>query len=98
MQLDLTTPYTQHDVAQLLASKDDRQSRQLRVSTTGIAYLSDDVGADDLNGVLFQLETWDAGNGYVGHAAAKDQKWVSRIYQVLQDNWPKPISSYIDQF
>lgn len=98
MYLDLNKHYTYSDVANLIASKDDSSSRQLRVSTTGIAYISDEVGADNLDGVLFRLETWDSGNDYVGYAAAADQNWVSNIYDVLKKNWPNPVSSYIDYF
>tara|TARA_R110000850_G_scaffold163581_2_gene288363 strand:+ start:1101 stop:1397 length:297 start_codon:yes stop_codon:yes gene_type:complete len=98
MLLDLNTPYTHDDVAELIASKDDSHDRQLRVSNAGIAYLSDEVGADNLDDVLFRLETWDAGNDYVGHLAAASPEWVSRIYTALQTNWPKPTSAYIDHF
>ncbi|MCC4290638.1 hypothetical protein [Vreelandella aquamarina] len=98
MLLDLNTPYTHDDVAELIASKDDSHDRQLRVSNDGIAYLSDDVGADNLDGVLFRLGTWDAGDSHVGDAAAAHQEWVSRIYNALQKHWPKPASTYIDHF
>ena len=98
MELDLTQTYTIDDVADLIASKDDDKSRQLRVTVGGIAYLSDEVGADNLDGVLFRFETLDAGNDYVGQAAACDQNWVLHIYKALQKNWPQPFSSYIDNF
>ena len=100
MQLDLTQPgaLTSAAVAELLGSKDDSQHRQLRVSMSGIAYLSDEVGASSLDDVLFRFETWDMGNDYVGAAAAQDPEWVEKIRKALEANWPKPSSSYLDSF
>ncbi|GAA3897151.1 hypothetical protein GCM10022228_04870 [Halomonas cibimaris] len=96
--LDLNAPFTESDVAALLGSENDDQDWQLRVSTQGVAYLSKDVGADNLDDVLFRVETWDEGSGYVGEGAADDTEWVKRIYNVLSKNWPEPTSSYIDFF
>lgn len=98
MTLDLNTTYTTRDVAALLASKDDSQGRSLRVDTNGIAYLSDDLGAANTQGVALRFETWDAGMGYVGPAAAQDPEWVARIEKALRANWPNPKSSYLDSF
>lgn len=98
MTLDLNQPFTTQDVASLLGSKDDSQNRQLRVTTAGIASLSDDVGNRNLNGVAFRFETWDRGNGYVGAKAAADPKWVGRIEAALRKNWPIPSDAYIDNF
>lgn len=100
MELDLNTEenLTIENVAKLLASKDDSQDRQLRVTSDGVAYLSDEVGNINTNGLLFRLETWDAGNGYVGAEAAKDEKWVKRIYECLSKQFPTPQSTYIDIF
>ena len=98
MQIDLKDPnaLTMESVAALIASKDDSEHRQIRVSTDGIAYLSDDVGNSNLEGVLFRLETYNEGNGYVGPEAAADEKHVRSVHDDLRDNWPKPKSSYID--
>jgi hypothetical protein len=98
--IDLKDPdaLTLESVAKLLASKDDSQNRQIRVSLDGIAYVSDDVGNQNLNGVYFRLETADAGNGYVGVEAAKDANYVKRIFDVLEKNWPDRSDSYIDFF
>ena len=94
--LDLNKPYTTQDVADLLASKDDSKPRQLRVDTHGIARISDDYAAMNLAGLAFRGETWDAGNGYTGAAAAADAKWVAQVEDMLRANWPNPTSSYID--
>ncbi len=98
MRLDLNQPFTSQDVADLLVSKDDSQHRQLRVTKSGEAYLSDTVGADNIGGLAFRLETWVAGNGCTGPEAAADPKFVARIEEVLRSNWPKPSSTYIDYF
>jgi hypothetical protein len=56
------------------------------------------VGAEDIDNLCFRLETWSAGNRYVGPDAANDDDWVDRVYKVLQENWPNPKTSYIDVF
>jgi hypothetical protein len=98
MQIDLKVQgaLTLEAVRGLVASKDDSHPRQLRVTKDGIAYLSDKVGADDIQGLAFRLETWDAGNGYCGTDAAADDKWVKQVFTNLQENWPNPKSTYID--
>jgi len=96
MEINLNKPFTTNDVRKLLASKDDNQSRQLRVTTAGKAYLSDDIGNINTEGHAFVVDTWDAGNGYTGEAAAKDPKWVARVERVLRDNWPNPTNAHID--
>ena len=83
-------------VRQLLASKDDSQHRQLRVTTSGKAFISDDVGTRNLSGILFRLETWEQGNGYCGSEAAQDDHWVKIVFKSLEQNWPTPSSNYID--
>lgn len=96
MKLDLNQPYTTQDVAKLIASKDDSQPRQLRVSKAGIAEISDLYGNLQTEGLAFRMGTWDAGNDYTGPAAAADPKWVATVEETLRNNWPNPSSSYID--
>lgn len=100
MQIDLKNPdeFTVDALRKLLSSVDDSSDWQLRVTIDGIAYLSRSVGADALEGVLFRFETWDAGNSYVGAAAADDDEWVHRVFAALTKNWPKPTSRYLDYF
>lgn len=98
MAIDLTKPFTTIDVANLLASQSDTQNWQLRVSSAGIADLSSTVGSANIGSLAFRLETWLAGNGYVGMEAAADPAFVARIEKVLRDNWPNPSSTYIDMF
>ena len=98
LPIDLNQTFTTNDVANLLASQKDTQSWQLRVTTAGIADLSSTVGSTNIGGLAFRLETWLAGNGYVGAQAAADPAFVARIEKVLRDNWPNPSSTYIDVF
>lgn len=99
MQIDLNKPdaLTLDAVRQLLASASDSVHTQLRVSKAGIAYISSGiVGGAQIEDVLFRLETWAAGSGYVGEVAASDQAWVTQVFNALKQNWPKPAFDYID--
>lgn len=87
---------TYQNVAALIGSVKDDQHWQLRVTKDGLAYLSDIVGADDIEDLSFRMETWCTGNGYVGLNAAQDEAWVVKVLKDLQENWPKPKSTYID--
>ncbi|WP_457406925.1 hypothetical protein [Pseudomonas sp. TE24901] len=100
MQIDLNNPenLTLATVRQLIASASDDEHAQLRVTKAGIAYLSSGraVGGVEIEGLLFRLETWAKGSGYVGKVAASDEVWVTQIFNALKQNWPKPSSDYID--
>lgn len=99
VQIDLNNPdaLTFEAVRQLLASASDDVHTQLRVTKAGIAYISSGVvGGADIDGLLFRLETWAAGSGYVGRVAASDEVWVMQILNALKQNWPKPPFDYID--
>lgn len=100
MTINLTKPGepTLASVRALLASHPDTRDCQLRVTTEGVAYLSDVTGAEELDGILFRLETWDSLNRCFGPEGAADEAWVSRVLQVLKDNWPTPKSKYIDSY
>ncbi|BAQ73758.1 uncharacterized protein POS17_2064 [Pseudomonas sp. Os17] len=99
VQIDLNQPdaLTLEAVRQLLASASDSVHTQLRVTKGGIAYISSGVvGGAEIEGLLFRLETWAAGSGYVGNVAASDEVWVMQIFNALKQNWPKPAFDYID--
>lgn len=100
MQIDLSKPgnLTLESVRQLIASASDDEHTQLRVTRAGIAYISSGraVGGVDVEGLLFRLETWAKGSGYVGNVAASDEVWVMQIFNALQQNWPTPPFDYID--
>ncbi len=101
MQIDLNTPdgLTLEAVHQLLASASDDEHTQLRVTKAGVAYISSGVvGGTDINGLLFRLETWAKGSGYVGLVAASDEVWVMQIFNALKENWPNPPYDYIDVY
>lgn len=98
MEIDLKSPasFTLDAVRQLIASEDDSADRQLRVNNDGIAFLSNETGAQNKQNILFRFETWDEGNDYTGIRASKDDEWVGRIFNALQNNWPNPSSKVID--
>lgn len=99
MQIDLSKSenLTLDAVRQLLGSASDDEHTQLRVSKAGIAYISSGVvGGAQIDGLLFRLETWAKGSGYVGRVAASDEVWVMQIFNALKQNWPAPSFDYID--
>ena len=101
MKIDLADPksFNLDNVKQLIASKNDSEHSQLRVTLDGIAFLSDEVGSNNIDGLAFRLETFCAGNGYTGIDASQDPDWVARIYKALSDNWPvSQLGTYVDVF
>ncbi len=97
LTINLNDPeqFTRENVAHLIGSVLDTQNWQLRVTKNGIAYLSNVVGKEEIDGLAFRFETWSAGNNYVGFQAAHDKLWVDHVYQDLKENWPRPYSTYI---
>jgi len=100
MKIDLTVKGNLNaaNVAKLLASKNNMEDCQLRVTQDGIAFLSNDVANINLQGLAFRLETWDCGGGCVGYKASKNTAWVQSILACLNNNWPTPKSTYIDTY
>ncbi|MEY8301292.1 hypothetical protein [Thomasclavelia ramosa] len=79
-----------NDFKNLIASGDDSHNNQIRVTTMGEVFLSQDiVGAEDLEGIAFRLETFDAGNDYVGKPASEDNDHVVSMYNAIKANWDK---------
>lgn len=100
VRIDLKNPFdfTEANVGMLLASReDDKEHSQLCVTKDGFAYLRDS-SKEDRDSLLFRVETWVAGNGYVGPEAAADEVWRKKVFKLLQDNWPKPAGTYIDVY
>jgi hypothetical protein len=95
MTIDLydSKDFTLENVKKLLASKDDSLPRQLRININGTVYLSDDVGAVNLDGVACRFETWARGNSYVGPEAAADDEWVMEVYELIYWAMPSPFST-----
>lgn len=98
MKIDLNDPaqFTLDNVKKLIASKDDSDFRQLRVSKAGIAYLSDEIGNENISGLAFRCVTFDPRRGYVGEVASQDEEWIYRVFSVLKKNWPSPEDDYIE--
>lgn len=88
--------FTLVNIKRLIASSDDSINRQLRVTKDGHAFISDAVGNENLDNILFRFETWCMGNSYCGKEASEDERYVKEVYYNLKDNWPNPKSSYID--
>ena len=98
VQIDLSKldNLTLEAVRQMLGSASDDEHTQLRVTKKGVAYISSGVvGGADIDGLLFRLETWAKGSGYVGLVAASDEVWVMQIFNALKQNWPTATSDYI---
>ncbi|MEB2785505.1 hypothetical protein [Algoriphagus persicinus] len=100
MKINLNDPkeFTVENVRTLIASEDDTVHTQFRVTKDGFLFLSQDVGNRNLEGIVFRLETNGAFNGYVGENASKDDSWVTRVFNVVNENWPRPKSLYCDNF
>lgn len=84
----------------LIANGDDSHDNQIRVTKSGIVFLSEDtVGADQIEDIAFRFESFDAENDYIGKAASEDENHVSQMYNALKSNWddncPK---TYIDDW
>jgi len=100
MTIDLNDPadFTVENLRCLIASGVDSSNSQLCVSKAGIASLINTVGFDEPDNLAFRIETWIAGNDYVGEAASQNDDWVGRLYKALENNWPNPTSTIIDLF
>jgi hypothetical protein len=102
MEFNLNDPFELKDVADLINSGDDSKHCQLRVNKDGTVYLkhfNENVNineVEDFNHLAFRFEIYAAGNNLVGPDAAKDEKFVKKIFDLLKDNWPNPKRTFID--
>jgi hypothetical protein len=96
INLNNTKDLTFKKVRSFIASSDDSIARQIRVTAGGIAFVSDTTGAQNIEGLAFRFESYDAGNGYLGIEASEDNNWVNEVLDILKENWPKPKADYID--
>ena len=87
---------TREQLVDLIRSGDDSHDNQIRVSNDGTIFLSRTVGAENIEGLRFRLETYDAGNGYVGVDAAKDDDYIDKLYDGLVKAWNDNRTGYID--
>lgn len=89
---------THQELKDLIANADDNYANQIRVKENGQVYISTTVGAEDIEGLRFRFETFDAGNGYVGQKAANDASYVDETYQALKKCWEQGRTGYIDYY
>ena len=84
----------------LIACGNDRHNNQIRVTKSGMVYLSEDiVGSEQLEDVALSFETFSAHNGYVGVKAAEDNSHVIPLYYALIGNWVDGCRhKYIDNY
>ncbi len=84
----------------LIACGNDSHNNQIRVTKSGMVYLSQDiVGSDHLEDVALCFETFSAHNGYVGVKAAEDNRHIISLFYALIGNWTGGCShTYIDSF
>ena len=84
----------------LIACGNDRHNNQIRVTKSGMVYLSEDiVGSEQLDDVALSFETFSAHNGYVGVKAAEDDSHVIPLYYALIGSWADGCRhTYIDSF
>ena len=84
----------------LIACGHDDRNNQIRVTKSGMVYLSQDiVGAEQLDDVALCFETFSAHNGYVGVKAAEDDRHIRSLYYALKRNWAEGCRhAYIDSF
>ncbi len=84
----------------LIACGHDSRNNQIRVTKSGMVYLSEDiVGAEQLDDVALCFETFSAHNGYVGVKAAEDDRHIISLYHALKENWAGGCRhAYIDSF
>ena len=86
--------FSSDDMKELIKNGDDSYDNQIRVTKDGMIYLSQDiVAADNLENIIFRLETFDAHLGYVGKTASEDKDLIEKLYNTIMDNykkgWPK---------
>ena len=84
----------------LIACGNDGHNNQIRVTKSGMVYLSEDiVGSEQLEDVALSFETFSAHNGYVGVKAAEDNSHVIPLYYALIGNWVDGCRhKYIDNY
>lgn len=89
---------TREQLVELIKNGDDSVHNQIRVKRDGTIFLSQIVGAEDISGLRFRFETFDAGNGYVGVDAAADDTYINGLYRGLKESWDKGRTGYIDDW
>ena len=98
MRINVNNPseFTIDNLKRLIASADSTIMTQYRVTKDGDLIISEDVGKQNLENILFRLETNDICT--VGKKASEDKLLVERIYSVIKENWPEPSFNHIDNY
>ena len=108
--MNLETRPTVDALRELIEAANDREGHHiLWVTKDGDVHLS--VLSQSQSAVGFQaehpemqlrLETFEAGNDYVGQAAARDDQWMNELFDALTKEWSKARGKeevqYADQF
>lgn len=89
---------TPDEFKDLIASADDSVDNQIRVTEEGDIYVSTIVGDRDIEGLRFRFETFEAGEGYVGKEAAKDDRYLEGMYEDLKQYWYDGSRGFIEMF
>ncbi len=89
---------TREQLVELIKNGDDSVDNQIRVKSDGTVFLSQVVGAEDIDGLMFRLESFDAGNGYVGVDAAADDTYINGLYRGLKESWDKGRTDCVDDW
>lgn len=101
---------TVDELRKLIGACDDRAAHHvLWVAKDGEVHVSQVPKEESPNAfeerqadMQLRLETFQAGNEYVGPEAARDYEWMKQLFQALQGEWPKAKDKeqieYVDQF
>ena len=82
----------------MIANANDCIPHQLRVDWSGDVYISTITGSEEIEGIKFRWESWDARNGYVGPRAASDHEYIKQSVESLKQCWEDGIRGYCDYY
>ena len=86
---------TMDQLREMIRSGDDSKANQIRIKSDGTIFLSNIVGLDCLIGIAGRFEVFQPNNGYVGEGAAKNERYIKRLFLTIKD-WIDHPRSFID--
>ncbi len=86
---------TMEQLREMIRSGDDSKKNQIRIKCDGTIFLSDIVGLDHLTEIAGRFEIFQPNNGCVGENAAKNDKYIKRLFLTIKD-WIVHPRSFID--
>lgn len=91
--------FTIDQMRELIYNGNDNFNNQIRVSNDGFIFLSDDkTGLDSIEKIKYRMETFCAGNEYIGPKASTDNKYVSSLFTMFTTAWNDNINEdYLDE-